>query len=146
MGLRSVTNPRLRLTVHARGRADDRIGRRVVVAACDRLGDDQVMSWAKISSMRGATISVRVQPRSRSDALVGLRDGVLVVRVVAPPLDGRANDALCRLLADLLGVRRSRVTIMRGERTRDKVVAIEGIDQPAADAAVRSAVERSSIS
>ena len=96
--------------------------------------------------MRRATISVRVQPRSRSDALVGLRDGVLVVRVVAPPLDGRANDALCRLLADLLGVRRSRVTIVRGERARDKVVAIEGIDQPAADAAIRLGLERSSIS
>lgn len=96
--------------------------------------------------MRGATISVRVQPRSRSDALVGLRDGVLVVRVVAPPFDGRANDALCRLLADLLGVWRSRVTIVRGERARDKVVAIEGIDQPAADAAIRAALERSSIS
>jgi hypothetical protein len=96
--------------------------------------------------MRRAMISVRVQPRSRSDALAGLRNGVLVVRVVAPPLEGRANDAVCRLLADLLGVRRSRVTIVRGERARDKLVAIEGIDQPAADAAVRSAVERSSIS
>jgi len=96
--------------------------------------------------MPRATISVRVQPRSRSDVLAGLRNGVLVVRVVAPPLDGRANDALCRLLAELLGVPCSRVTIVRGERARDKVVAIEGIDQPAADAAIRSAVERSSIS
>lgn len=116
MGLTSVTNPRLRLAVYARGRTDDRTRRRVVVAACDRPGDDQVMSWAKISSVRGATISVRVQPRTRSDALVGLRDGVLVVRVVAPPLDRRANDPLCRLLADLLGVRRSRATIIRGGR------------------------------
>lgn len=104
------------------------------------------MLCANISRMRRATISVRVQPRSRSDALAGMRDGKLVVRVVAPPLDGRANDALCRLLADLLGVRRSCVTIVRGERARDKVVAIEGIGQPAVDAVVRSAVERSSIS
>jgi uncharacterized protein len=96
--------------------------------------------------MQRATISVRVQPRSRSDGLAGVRDGVLVVRVMAPPLDGRANDALCRLLADLLGARRSSVTIVRGERARDKVVAIEGIDQPAADAAVRSVVDRSLIS
>ncbi|MGH2871271.1 MAG: DUF167 domain-containing protein [Solirubrobacteraceae bacterium] len=96
--------------------------------------------------MRRATISVRVQPRSGSDAFAALRDGVLVVRVAAPALDGRANDALCRLLADLLGVRRSHVTIVRGERARDKVVAIDGIDQPAADAAVRSAADRSSIS
>jgi uncharacterized protein len=92
-----------------------------------------------------ATIAVRVQPRARSDALVGLRNDVLVVRVTAPPLDGRANDAVCRLLADVLGVRRSRVTIVRGERARDKTVAIEGIDRAAADAAVRSAIHGSSI-
>jgi len=69
---------------------------------------------------------------------------VLVVRVMAPPLDGRANDAVCRLLAGALGVRRSAVTIVRGDRARDKLVAIEGIDQAAADAAVRLAIDGSS--
>jgi len=69
---------------------------------------------------------------------------VLVVRVMAPPLDGRANDGVCRLLADVLGVRRSAVTIVRGDRARDKLVAVEGIDQTAADAAVRLAMDRSS--
>ena len=98
-----------------------------------------------MSDMTRALISVRVQPRARSDALVALRHGVLVVRVLAPPLDGRANDAVCRLIAGVLGVRRSRVTIVRGERARDKVVAIEGVDQTLADAAVRSAIDRSSI-
>jgi len=76
--------------------------------------------------------------------LVGLRNGVLVVRVMAPPLDGRANEGVCRLLADVLGVRRSAVTIVRGDRARDKLVAVEGIDQTAADAAVRLAMDRSS--
>lgn len=90
-------------------------------------------------------ISVRVQPRGLSDSLVALRNGVLVLRVTAPPLDGRANEAVCRLLADLLGVPRTRVTIVRGERARDKVVAVEGMDQLAADAAVRSAADGSSI-
>ena len=77
--------------------------------------------------------------------MVGLRNGVLVVRTMAPPLDGRANDAVCRLLAGVLDVRRSRVTVVRGERARDKVLAIEGIDQTAADGAVRLAIDRSSI-
>jgi uncharacterized protein (TIGR00251 family) len=95
-------------------------------------------------SMPRATIPVRVQPGARSDAVGGFRGGSVVVRVTAPPLDGRANDAVCRLLADLLDVRRSHVTIVRGERARDKVVSIDGIDQSAADAAVRSAAERSS--
>jgi uncharacterized protein YggU (UPF0235/DUF167 family) len=52
--------------------------------------------------MSRATLSVRVQPRSRSDMLAGLRDGVVIVRVTAPPLDGRANDAVCQLLAGVL--------------------------------------------
>jgi len=87
-------------------------------------------------------ISIRVQPRARSEALAALRAGVLIVRVMAPPLDGRANDAVCRLLARALGVRRSDVTILRGERRRDKLVAIDGVDQATADAAVRAAVNR----
>ena len=97
---------------------------------------------AVVSRIPRATIPIRVQPRARSDALVALRAGVLIVRVTAPPLDGRANDAVCRLLARALGVRASDVTILRGERTRDKVVAIDGVDQAAADAAVRVAVNR----
>jgi uncharacterized protein (TIGR00251 family) len=88
--------------------------------------------------MPPATIPVRVQPRARSDELVGLRDGVLVVRVTAPPLEGRANEAVCRLLAGVLGVRASRLTVVRGERARDKVVAVAGLDQEVADAAIRS--------
>lgn len=91
--------------------------------------------------MMRATISVRVQPRSRSNALVELRDGVVIVRVTAPPLDGRANDAVCRLLAGVLGVRSSCLTVLRGERGRDKVIAIDGVRQADADAAIRLAVD-----
>jgi uncharacterized protein len=74
--------------------------------------------------------------------VAGLRAGVLIVRVMAPPVDGRANDAVCRLLARARGVRASDVTMLRGERTRDKVVAIDGVTQAAADAAVRVARNR----
>lgn len=91
--------------------------------------------------MTRTTLQVRVQPRSGSDALAALRDGVLIVRVTAPPLDGRANDAVCRLLAGVLGVRASALTILRGERGRDKVIAIDGIEQSEADAAIRAAVD-----
>jgi uncharacterized protein YggU (UPF0235/DUF167 family) len=76
--------------------------------------------------------------------LAGLRDGVVVVRVTAPPLDGRANHAVCQLLAGVLGVRASRLTILRGERGRDKLIAIDGVGQAEADAAVRLAIDGSS--
>jgi len=86
----------------------------------------------------GVKLSVRVQANARRDQLVGIRDGVLVVRVAAPALDDRANRALCRLLAKRLGVGRSRVTIVRGARSRDKLVQVEGIAQAALDAALRT--------
>jgi uncharacterized protein (TIGR00251 family) len=76
-----------------------------------------------------AKIRVRVQPRARRDEIVGERDGVLVVRVAAPPLEGRANDAVCRLLAKRAGVGRTRVTVLQGERSRDKLVRIEGVTE-----------------
>ena len=85
-----------------------------------------------------AKISVRVQANARRDEIVAIRDGVLVVRVVAPALDGRANRALCRLLAKRLGVGPSSVTIARGQRSRDKLVQIEGVDQAGLDAALRT--------
>jgi uncharacterized protein (TIGR00251 family) len=80
-----------------------------------------------------STISVRVKAGARSDELAGVRDGVLVVRVAAPAHEGRANRALCRLLSDLLDVPPSRVAIVRGQRSREKVVEIDGIDQATAD-------------
>jgi hypothetical protein len=76
-----------------------------------------------------ATISVRIQASARQDELVGMREGVLVIRVTAPALEGRANESVRRVLAKHLGVSRSSVTIMRGHRSRDKVIQIDGLDQ-----------------
>ena len=95
-----------------------------------------------ILRMPHATIRVRVHPRARADALAAMREDVVVVRVMAPPLDGRANDAACRLLAQVLDVRPTCVTITRGHHARDKVVTVDGISQTDADAAIRSALER----
>jgi uncharacterized protein len=75
----------------------------------------------------GATIAVRVQPRAARDEIAGERAGVLVVRLTAPPVEGRANEALCRLLARRLGVGRTRVSVVRGRSARDKVVRVEGL-------------------
>jgi uncharacterized protein (TIGR00251 family) len=74
-----------------------------------------------------AEIVVRVQSRARANEIVGERDGVLVVRVSAAPVEGRANDALCRLIAKRLHVGRRRVSVVRGASSREKVVRVEGI-------------------
>jgi len=76
-----------------------------------------------------ARIDIRVQPRAARDEIVGLRNGAVVVRLTAPPVEGKANDALCRLLARRLGVAGSRVTVVRGARSRDKVVHVEGLPE-----------------
>jgi uncharacterized protein (TIGR00251 family) len=74
-----------------------------------------------------ATIAVRVQPRARRTEVVGERDGVIVVRVAAPPVDGKANAALCRFVAAQAGVAKGAVSVVRGESTRDKLVRVEGM-------------------
>jgi uncharacterized protein (TIGR00251 family) len=80
-----------------------------------------------LSEADGATlVRVRLQPRASRDGIAGERAGTLVVRVTAPPVDGRANDALCRLLAKAAGVAQSRVKVVRGASARDKVVRVEG--------------------
>ena len=70
---------------------------------------------------------MRLQPRARAEEIVGERAGVLVVRVTAPPVDGRANEALCRLLAKRARVGVRSVTIVRGASSREKQVRVEGV-------------------
>ena len=79
----------------------------------------------------GCTISVRVQPRASRDRVLGFRDGTVRVSVTAPPQDGRANAAVLVLLAERLGVAKSRLRIVRGHSSRDKLVAVEGIGSEA---------------
>lgn len=81
--------------------------------------------------MAAAELSVRLQPRARANEIVGVRDGVLLVRVTAPPVDGRANEALCTLIAKRAGVGKRSVSVVRGASSRDKLVRVDGVE-PAA--------------
>ena len=76
----------------------------------------------------GITLRVRVQPRASRDALGGEREGALVVRLTAPPVEGAANEALARFLGRTLGVAPSAVRVVSGTAGRDKLVAIAGLD------------------
>jgi uncharacterized protein len=75
-----------------------------------------------------AQIRVRLTPRAAREQIAPADADAYLVRVTAPPVDGRANDALCRLIARRAGVAPSRVTLVRGAKAREKVVSVEGID------------------
>ncbi len=70
---------------------------------------------------------VRVTPRGGADRIVGVADGILRVRVAAPPVDDAANRSLVRLLARDLDVPRSSVAIAAGATSRSKRVVIDGV-------------------
>ncbi|MGE0359608.1 MAG: DUF167 domain-containing protein [Vicinamibacterales bacterium] len=81
-----------------------------------------------VSAVAGGTLlDVRVIPRAPRSAVAGVRDGALLVRLAAPPVDGEANAALIALLADALGVPRRDLALVGGERARRKRVKVSGM-------------------
>ena len=79
-------------------------------------------------TQRGTAVrfTVRVQPRASRSEVVGLHGDALKIRLAAPPVDGAANEALVRLLADLLDVPRRAVRIEGGHASRSKLVEVDG--------------------
>jgi uncharacterized protein (TIGR00251 family) len=86
-----------------------------------------------------AEVEVRVIPRARRDEIGEERGGRLLIRLTAPPVDGAANAALCRLVARRAGVPARRVSIVRGQTSRDKVVRVEGLTEAELRASITSA-------
>ena len=90
-----------------------------------------------------ALVRLRVTPRAARDEVTGWREpGVLAVRVTAPPVEGEANRAVVAVLAHALRVAPSTVTVMRGERGRDKVVRISGLAMGEIEARVARLAEK----
>lgn len=82
---------------------------------------------------------MHVTARASAEAILGERAGVLRVRVSAPPVDGRANAAVCRLIAKRVGIRPSAVAVVRGARSREKVVRVDGLSGPELERALAGA-------
>jgi uncharacterized protein (TIGR00251 family) len=72
-------------------------------------------------------VEVHVVPRAKRSAVIGLHDGRLKVALCAPPVDGEANRALLAFFADALGQPRRAVELVRGEKSRQKTLAIAGV-------------------
>ena len=73
---------------------------------------------------KSCTLKVRVQPKASRNQVDGYRDGTLWLRVTAPPSEGKANTGLIALLAKVLGVNKSKLKVVHGRRSRDKVVSV----------------------
>jgi len=70
-----------------------------------------------------------VQPRASRNEILGWREGVLAVRLTAPPVEGAANKACRELLAEALGLRRADVELLSGEKSREKRFRLTGITE-----------------
>lgn len=81
-----------------------------------------------------AKITIRVTPRASASKVAGVKEGAVLVRVTAPPVEGKANKAVCEVIAKEVGVPKSRVSVIQGDTGRDKVVEIAGISQSSAEA------------
>lgn len=76
-----------------------------------------------------AAIVVRVQPNAGRSEVLGFKDGCLRVKIAAPPVKGRANQELLRLLSGILKVSKSNITIRKGMTSKTKVIGISGLSQ-----------------
>lgn len=72
------------------------------------------------------TLTLHVQPGAKRSEVAGLHGEALKVRLAAPPIEGRANAALCRFVAELFGVTQRQVELKQGAQSRHKVVAVTG--------------------
>ena len=81
------------------------------------------MSSAKVE------ISLRVRPNAARSQVLGFTDGILRVKVAAPPVKGKANKELIAFLSQLLGIGKSSLAILKGHASRNKVITIDGLRQ-----------------
>lgn len=87
--------------------------------------------------MSSCTLAIRVQAGAGRSQVTGYADGVLRVKIAAPAVEGKANQALLAYLARLLEVRPWQVAIVKGARSRAKVVRVDGLEQPELEARLR---------
>ena len=91
----------------------------------------------------GCLIQIKVIPRAPQTMVDGMRGGALLVKLSAPPVDGQANEALLRFIAQICGVPRSAVSLVSGEKWRMKAIRVNNVTRAAATLRVRASTRRS---
>ena len=84
-------------------------------------------------SAKGVTFAIKVHPRAHKNAITGVVGSALKLSLTAPPVEGRANQAVIEFFAELFEIPRSSVTIASGETSRNKVVRVAGVSRPVAE-------------
>ncbi len=95
-------------------------------------------------SVKGITFAVKVHPRAHRNAITGTVGDAVKLALTAPPVEGKANQAVIEFLADLFAIPRSSVTIASGETSRNKVVRISGLNRVTVEQCLAGALTRSS--
>ncbi len=84
--------------------------------------------WFRVSGDGRVTLTLHIQPGAKKTEFAGLHGDALKIRLAAPPVDGKANEALLRFIADELDLPKSAVTLKSGQTSRRKVLEVMGSD------------------
>jgi uncharacterized protein len=89
---------------------------------------------------QGATFAIKVHPRARKNDIIGEVGDALKLALTAPPVEGRANQAVVEFLAEILDVPHSSITIAAGQASRNKVVRVSGLSAADVEKRLRAAM------
>ena len=98
-------------------------------------------AWGLAATGMGTELRVRVQPRASRNAILGPYDGATRIALTAPPVEGAANAALLAYLAEIFGVSKRSVTLMRGQTARSKLVQVAGVSMEQALGVLQFCIE-----
>ncbi len=82
--------------------------------------------WFRVATDGNVTLTLHIQPGAKKTEFAGLHGDALKIRLAAPPVDGKANEALIRFIADTLGLPKSAVSLKSGQTSRHKVQEVSG--------------------
>lgn len=90
--------------------------------------------WYRVAGDGRITLTLHIQPGARKTEFAGLHGDALKIRLAAPPVDGKANEALLKFIADTLGMAKTAVSLKSGSTSRRKVLELKGVDRAAIEA------------